>query len=259
MIKDIALGIFIGLLFVCLIVMFCALIIKLYINKVTNYTKLIYQKDIDYQKSLNTTILETQEQVLTNISSELHDDAGQQLTYINLQIENLKLDLPQLQEKLIPLSQSVSNLSQSIRSISHSLNNQILLQQDLIKAITAEVERINKNGKIEFTVEVNNSPKRNFNSNQQIVLYRIFQESINNILKHSKATKVQIYISAYPKFIMTITDDGKGFNYESKKEDNQTLGLNSISNKAKIIDFEATFYSKPNEGTTVTITELLNE
>lgn len=257
--NNIALGIIIGLLFVCLIVLFCVLIIKLYINKVKNYTKLIYQKDIDYQKSLNKTILETQEQVFTNISGELHDDAGQQLTYINLQIENLKLDLPQLDEKLMPLSKSVSNLSQSIRSISHSLNSQILLQQDLIKAISSEIERINKNKRIEFTLQVDNSPKRNLNNNQQIVLYRIFQEAINNILKHSRATKVQIEIKAYPKFIMIISDNGKGFDYDSIKEDNHTLGLNSISNKAKIIDFEATFYSKPKEGTKVTITELVKE
>lgn len=253
--KDIALGIFIGFLFLCLIVLFCVLIIKLYINKVTNYTKLIYQKDIDFQKSLNTTILETQEQVFANISGELHDDAGQQLTYINIQIENLKLDLPHLEDQLKPLSQSVNNLSKSIRRISHSLNNQILLQQDLIKAIAAEIERINKNRRIEFVFKFDNASKRNFNNNQQIVLYRIFQECINNILKHSRATQVQIDIVYQPQFIMTIADNGKGFDYKSKQENNQTLGLNSISNKAKIIDFVATFYSNPTEGTTITITE----
>ena len=81
--SNITFGIVTILLFVTLIVLFCIILIKLYVRKIKNYTKVIYQKDIDFQKSLNETIIETQEQVLNNISQDLHDDAGQQLTYIN--------------------------------------------------------------------------------------------------------------------------------------------------------------------------------
>jgi glucose-6-phosphate-specific signal transduction histidine kinase len=92
MVKDIAFGIIISLLFISLVVLFCVIIIKLYVQKIKKYNKELYQKDLDHERNLNTTIVETQEQVLQNISQELHDDAGQQLTVINFQLENLKLD-----------------------------------------------------------------------------------------------------------------------------------------------------------------------
>ena len=136
---EIAFGIIVVFLLVCLIILFCGLLIKLYIYKVKKYTRVIFQKDIDFQKTLNTTIIETQEQVLKNISQDLHDDAGQQLTYINFQLENLKLDAPEFSSTLQPISESVSLLSSSIRGISHSLNNQLLRQHDLLKAIESEL------------------------------------------------------------------------------------------------------------------------
>jgi glucose-6-phosphate-specific signal transduction histidine kinase len=83
---KIALGILLSIAFTCLIFLFCLALIKLYIKKIKEHN----QKELNFQKELNTTIIETQEQVLNNISQDLHDDAGQQLTYINLQLEYLK-------------------------------------------------------------------------------------------------------------------------------------------------------------------------
>ncbi|MBC8643822.1 hypothetical protein H9W95_06605 [Flavobacterium lindanitolerans] len=68
MLNNVAFGIIIGLLFVSLLILFCVVLVKLYIRKIKNYTEVIYQKDIDFQKTVNQTILETQEQVLQNIS-----------------------------------------------------------------------------------------------------------------------------------------------------------------------------------------------
>ena len=176
---EIAFGILVVFLLVSLIILFCGLLIKLYIHKVKKYTQVIYQKDIDYQKTLNTTIIETQEQVLKNISQDLHDDAGQQLTFINFQLEHLKLDAPELEKVLLPISESVSLLSSSIRGISHSLNNQLLLHHDLLQAIESEVERLKKMKSIAIRFSRNENRKKVFTSQEQIVVYRIFQEMMN--------------------------------------------------------------------------------
>jgi len=100
-------GIVIGFLFIGTMLFFCVILIRLYFKKIKKYTRLLYQKDLDFQKDLTTTIIETQEQVLENISKDLHDDTGQQLTVINFQLENLKLDSPKRQEELAPLSDSI--------------------------------------------------------------------------------------------------------------------------------------------------------
>lgn len=252
--NKIALGIIIGLLFISLLILFCVVLVKLYIRKIKNYTKVIYEKDLDFQKTLNQTILETQEQILQNISQDLHDDAGQQLTYINFQIENLKLDSPELDETLQPLSQSVSGLSKSIRNISHSLNNQMLLQEDLIKAIESEILRLQKGPvAIEFTYK--EYAKRVFATNEKIIIYRIFQEIMNNCFKHSKASHIEIRLRTSPSFEMVITDNGKGFDYETIKNSTQTIGLHNITSRAAIIDYSINIYSAIDEGTKIRLSE----
>jgi signal transduction histidine kinase len=252
--SNITFGIVTILLFVTLLVLFCAILIKLYVRKIKNYTKVIYQKDIDFQKALNSTIIETQEHVLNNISKDLHDDAGQQLTYINFQLENLKLDSPELNDVLQPISQSVGALSQSIRGISHSLNNQLLLKQDVLKAITAEVDRLKNQSKINFRLVIDKPTQKVFNDNEKIVIYRIFQESINNILKHAKAKNIEITIDTVPFFEMTISDDGKGFNVDEKLN-KETMGLQNIINRAEIIDYKVTIQSAINNGTSLLLCE----
>lgn len=250
--SNLVFGIVIGFLFVCLLVLFCILLVKLYIQKINNYNQLIYQKDIDYQKILNQTILETQEQVLQNISQDLHDDAGQQLTAINFQIENLKLDDIDMQRSLSPLSESVQQLSLSIRSISHSLSNQLVMQQDVLKAIANEISRLQKNKRVIFEFKFVEHEHKQFTTNENLVIYRIFQEIINNILKHSKATLVDIEIKTKPYFEMIIHDDGIGF---KPADETTTLGLRNVFSRAEMINYIIDIQSKPNQGTTVILSE----
>jgi len=255
MLDNIAFGIIIGILFISLLVLFCVLLVKLYIHKIKTYTKVIYEKDLDFQKTLNTTIIETQEQVLNNISQDLHDDAGQQLTYINFMVENLKLDQPELTESLEPISNSVQMLSRSIRSISHSLNNQLLMQQDLVKAIESEVQRLQKNTQINFSFSKDVKTQKIFGTNEKIVIYRIFQEVINNIFKHSGATEVNVKLSAYPLFKLVISDNGKGFDVAAAKSKKSGIGLNNVISRAEIINFEVNIESAKDKGTTITLAE----
>lgn len=255
MIEKIAFGIIIGMTFLTLIVLFCTILIKLYIAKIKNYNKIIYQKDIEFQKAINATIIETQEQVLNNISQDLHDDAGQQLTFINFQLENLKLDSTELNDLLLPVSLSISQLSKSIRNISHSLNNQLLLQQNLIKAIETEILRIKENRKIAINYHVDDTFVKTFTVNEKIVIYRIFQETTNNILKHSKATKIDMSIRNNPKFELEIIDNGKGFDFDLIKNDKLTLGLKNMIDRAQIINYTLKINSLIGAGTTIILSE----
>src|SRR5690606_41139126 len=95
------------------------------------------------------------------------------------------LDSPEMRQILDPISQSLSQLSASVRRISHSLNNHLLLQQDLIKAIAAETERLNQMGRITIEFDIDEQQPKTFNANEKKVLYRIFHESIINSIKHA--------------------------------------------------------------------------
>lgn len=251
---KIVLGIIIGFFFIVFLLFFCVVLIRLYFTKINAYTQQLFQKDLDFQKTLTTTIIETQEQVLNNISQDLHDDAGQQLTYINFQLENLKLDSPALQETLAPLSASVTQLSQSVRSISHALNNQLVLQQDLVKSMAAETERLQKNAKASLQFTFEEQVHKHFSANEKIFIYRIFQECLNNCFKHSKATFIDIHVSTQPHFKMVIADNGKGFSPDAVKNQ-KSMGLANMTHRASSIGYALTIDSAPGAGTRITLTQ----
>lgn len=248
-------GILIGTLLISIMLFFCVILIRLYFNKMKKHTQELYQKDVDFQKSLNETIMETQEQVLTNISQDLHDDAGQQLTYINLQLESLKYESAALQAVLEPVSKSVATLSESIRGISRSLNNQLLLQEDLFVAMTTEVERIRKHAKQDIVLTITDSNAKVFTANEKIIIYRIFQELLNNALKHSKAQKISIMLSTFPKFEMVFQDNGTGFLLEKATTKLVSLGLTNMHKRAAIIAYTVTIHSELEQGTTIILAE----
>lgn len=246
MLPDIAFGIVIIVLLILIAGIFCTVLIKLYIQKIRSYTSQLYQKDLDLQKALTQTIIETQEQVLQNIAQDLHDDAGQQLTYINFQIEALRLDSAQNNATLEPLSEAVKKLSESIRNLSHSLSNQLLMGNDLLKAIESESERLRKTGRIAVAFSVAPDFGKVFDENEKTVLYRIFQESMNNILKHSKATFVNVSMASDP-FEMVISDDGKGFDASNASG----LGVANMKQRADSIGYAIAIESVLGTGTII--------
>ncbi|WP_396158888.1 sensor histidine kinase [Flavobacterium sp.] len=246
--EEIISAILISIAIVVLVVFFCVLLIKLYIKKIKEHNI----KELAFQKTLTTTIIETQEQVLENISKDLHDDTGQQLTVINFQLENLKLDRPERQADLAPLSDSIRKLSDSIRGISHSLNNQLIMQQDLLKAIATEMERLQKNTKIAISFVLQPTSKRAFSSEEKIIIYRIFQESLNNAMKHARATSISLTVQLQPCFEMVISDNGQGFDTQAIQQ-KRSLGLTNLKARAESIQYSVTIKSSPGNGTIITL------
>lgn len=252
---NLAFGIIISLLFISLVILFCVILIKLYIRKIKKYNATIYENEIAFQKTLNSAIIETQEQLLTSISQDLHDDAGQQLTVINFQLENLKLDHPVCENDLEPISDSVGKLSQSLRNISHSLNPNWLENNGLINAMEHEINRIKKNKLVEVHF-ICKERKRKFKTGEQIVIFRIFQEIVNNALKYANATKIEITIQIKPLFKITIEDNGIGFDKYKLENNTQSIGIQNCISRAKIINYSFQIDSVTNIGTKVELQEI---
>ena len=245
-----AFGIIIILIFISLILVFCLQIVKLYIKKINEHN----QKEIQFQKTLTATVVETQNQVLENISQDLHDDAGQQLTVINFQLEQLKLDLQDNGSKLAGISNSVLQLATSLRKISHSINPNWLENMGLLNAIKAEATRINDYKRINISTSCDDETPLKIEKEAEIVLFRIFQETINNILKHAKASEIKISINTNPKLKIEIVDNGIGFNIENEQFKN-AIGLQNCKNRAQLINFAYQIISEINKGTTVVLIE----
>jgi signal transduction histidine kinase len=253
--SNIVFGVFIAFLLLCLVILFCIILLKQYIFKIKKYNKVIYEKEIEQQKAVNQTIIETQEETLNNISEELHDDAGQQLTYINFQLENLKLTNPEIKDNIIPLSDSVGYLTTSIRNLSHSINSHKFKNFKLVDSIRNELEKVNKLNVLDCRLYLKEGFDYIFSTNENIVLFRIFQEILNNALKHSKAQKFSLTIAQVPYLHFEFKDDGVGFS-EENDQIMSSLGIQNIKKRAQLINFSFEFHSEINQGTLIRLFRL---
>ncbi|MET0300925.1 MAG: ATP-binding protein, partial [Flavitalea sp.] len=212
-----------------------------------------------YNQELLTTQLEIQESTFKTIGQELHDNIGQVLSVVKLSLAILPL------EKEDPVYEGVYNIRQMLNKaifdlsdLTKSLHSDRIAQIGLTEAIRFELENIKKTGLIQVAYDAP-SDEPIADSQKAIFLFRIFQENINNILKHSKATRVDISIEVTPSgvFLMKLHDNGVGFDVAAKKDSASStsgVGLKSMVNRAKLIGGEISFQSTPGNGTTVAVT-----
>jgi signal transduction histidine kinase len=231
-------------------ILFCAILIKVYVAKIKKYNQLLFEKQLEQQKAVSQSILETQEETFNNIALDLHDDAGQRLTYVNLQLEQLKLQEPELLNSILPISQSVNDLAINLRDLSYSLTSNSLEKRSLFQVIEKELGRINKLGVVEGSLLVEDQQAFYFTLEEKIIHYRIFQEITNNMLKHSRASNFTLTVSQPEQPIFIYKDNGKGFDVE---QESASSGLSNLNKRCEHIDYKFEMESVINQGTSIRI------
>lgn len=220
-----------------------------------NEEKVIIQSA--FEKDLLQSKLEIQEQAFNEISRELHDNIGQQLSLAKLNLNTLKpaTDTKD-QEKIDTAKDLIGDTIYQIRSISKTLLGEKVSSIGIADAIKNETERLEKAEvfSISFYSE---PPAFAINPHKEIILFRIVQEALNNITKHAAATRVQINLS-YEEDILKILiqDNGKGFNLE--QVDVAGIGLLNMRTRAQTIGASLQILSAEHIGTEIEIT-LLNQ
>jgi PAS domain S-box-containing protein len=189
-------------------------------------------------------IINAQEKERYEISHELHDNVNQILTTCKLLLEAARRE-----DESKYLQQAAENLQRAIdelRNISHRLNPATLQYIGLHGAIDDLVTKINNTGKVHISFTSSLKMEKKIDEEVQLALFRIVQEQMNNILKHSDAYKVSIDLTLdQGRLKLTITDDGKGHDLLIKK---QGLGLKNIFNRAEFHKGFAEISSEPGKG-----------
>lgn len=183
--------------------------------------------------------IEIQEQTFTFLSEELHDNIGQSLSLVKL---NLNMGSPfQLQQAKNILTKSI----QELRNIAQSLNTDSLKSKSLLDLITYEVIRLRQT--LAYHIEFTATEKLDeYILPDQIIIFRIFQEAINNIIKHAHAGRILINLFLEDShFILQIADDGIGFD---TKISESGLGLSNMKKRAILIGADFKIISKPQKG-----------
>ena len=204
------------------------------------------------QSEFTKQLINTQEAERKRIAGELHDTLGQDLLIIkNKALHGLKNPLKN-PELIADISEISSTSLQEVREISYNLHPYQLEQLGLTKAIESIIERASKSSSIKFRYELDNIDKL-FNPETEINIFRMVQESINNILKHSAAAEANISIlKSADEVSVSIRDNGIGFDILLSRS-KRCLGLMSLHERAKISGAKAEIDSRPGKGTLINI------
>lgn len=195
------------------------------------------------QQQFSQEIVYAQEQERKQIASELHDNIGQDLLLIK---NSLKLQA----DKTASL---VDKTIEDVRAISRNLHPAELEKFGVTKAITNLVTTVNELTEIYFTEEIDNIDD-SFSAEKGIQLYRIIQECINNILKHSKATAAKISIINNPDTVLiAIQDNGEGLKSEIDFYKPQSIGIKLLTERVKYLKGKIVFDTQVQKGTKIVI------
>lgn len=211
----------------------------------------LIQKENIARQQFAAKLIESEEQERNRIALELHDSIGQKLLLIKNRIHSLVNNFAgeTSKEALIDVGSLTGETISEIRNITSNLHPPILEQVGLTSAIDVLVEKLSKNTKIMFNVFIDNIDKL-IPPKDEINFYRIVQESINNIIKHSQASEAFVkIIKDGDLIILEIKDDGVGME-RTKSKTNNGIGITGMKERAAILGSEIKINSDKN-GTTI--------
>ena len=226
------------------------------LNIVCSFTNITERKELEQkllletvnnQKLLTQATIDGQEKERREIGKELHDNIGQQLTTIKLYLDMAKTSNQESSLEMILLSlHNVSDVINEIRRMSRSLMPPTLGDLGLIESINDLIESLNRTQKLEIEFDYFEFDEEMLPENGRLMVFRILQEQMNNIVKHANATKIFIVLRHTSKLmVLEIKDNGCGFELNTVRKG---LGLANIKNRAELFGGQVEVSTAPNQG-----------
>lgn len=190
-----------------------------------------------FEQEILTSQNEIKEETMKFISRELHDNVVQMLSLVKIQLNNLSEELP-TSPKIAQSKDYLTSAIGDLRALSKTLNTNNILHEGLANTIRFELKRIEKASVIQtnFTERAEQSK---LDSNQEIIVFRIFQELIQNILKHAQAKNINVLLEEQEDFFkIEVQDDGIGFDFEEKLKNkgfDSGSGLANMAYRASLL------------------------
>lgn len=234
--------------FVLLLVTAVVLLFRIYLKRKNN---LLLEKErmaIQFEQTLLQSKVEIQEETFTHISRELHDNVGQVLSLVSINLNTL--NAPAEADKLTLMDDLLTKAMADLRNLSHSLDADYIRVNGWTGPVHKLLLYLQNTGKYSTDIMIEEDLPA-IGSDRPIILFRMIQEVINNITKHSGADS--IFFKAESRnndLIITIRDNGKGFDTRSASAG---AGLRNLENRSRMINGSVILVSEPGKGTTVII------
>jgi signal transduction histidine kinase len=231
--------------------------ILLYQQKRYRHQQEVFALREDFTKTLLQSKIEIQEETLNHISKELHANFSQLVSLINI---NLSEILPHcsesIKENIFETKALAKQVLGDLKALSVSLNTEHIMKIGVIKALENELARFEKTKRFNTTISKTGNEYRLL-PEREIILFRLCQEALNNILKYAKAKNISVTFDfSETALILKMIDDGMGFDLSSVLKgsgENQSTGILNMQKRAKLIDGALDIQSTIGKGTEVTI------
>jgi two-component system sensor histidine kinase UhpB len=194
--------------------------------------------------------LAAQEGERRRVASELHDEVGQALTALMLELDRMARSAPtEMHEEIAYARETAASSLEDVRRIARRLRPEALDDLGLVSALINLSERIGQ----ATGLEINRRLERALpplSAEAELVIYRIAQESLTNSVRHADASRIDLSLQTDRDIVrLTVTDDGTGFDPESERDRNS--GIRGMRERALLVGARVAIESRPGAGTTV--------
>ncbi len=195
--------------------------------------------------------MEIQEQTLDSVSREIHDNIGQKLTLAKLNLNVLMSPDNKLHPAIQKTSTLIGCVISELRDLSRSMNSEVMLDNGLINALQNEANHLRKFGLFEVDLLIEGE-KYKVDAKTELLMFRITQESVNNIIKHAEAQKIVFKLNYLPhELSLSIIDDGKGFRLSEIKR--RGMGMFNIEKRCMMMGATHSIESENGKGTIINL------
>jgi signal transduction histidine kinase len=201
-----------------------------------------------------------QETERIRIAKDLHDGLGGVFSTVKMHYSTLQHEIPEIKNNALyqKTFELIDNASDELRKVAHNMMPEVLVKVGLIEALKDFCNNISAGKLLKISLQTYGMEKR-LGTSTEIMLFRIIQELINNIIKHAYATEAIIQFNRDGnRLSIIIEDNGKGFD-TLEAEEKRTMGMNTVKSRVDYLNGKLTIDSQKDVGTTVMIDLLLNE
>jgi two-component system sensor histidine kinase UhpB len=197
-------------------------------------------------------VLRAQEVERSRIAQDLHDEVNQALTAILLRLSATISDAPPaLQEELRETQALATQAMEELLHLARELRPTALDDHGLVPALTSQVSAFGERTGIRSSFRRHGTVPI-LSDEEQLVIYRVTQESLSNVAQHAGARHVDVELSFVGRTVLRVRDDGHGFKVSSNGR--TRLGVSGMRERALLVGGHLTIFSEPGEGTTIELT-----
>lgn len=244
-----------GVIIFTSMVIFIILFIFLYQKRYYKHLHETHTLQVQYEQTLLQAKLEIQEQTLKNLSLEIHDNIGQILSLVKLNLSTF-IDkdtnagtLAKIEDTKLLVGKAITDL----RDLSRSLHGDKIIELGLQQSINNELKSLQNTGQYITWLKTSGQPYR-LENQKEILLFRIVQETLHNAVKHARAKTITVSLHYEEKsFQLVIEDDGIGFDKQALIPVNTGIGFTGIQERVKLIGGFFSLHSANNNGTKISI------